>query len=596
MTGVGATELGMSDQFELTSTICARPQQFAWFIGAGASAVAGLPTAWDIIWDLKRRYYCREENQDISRQDVQLATIRTRIQSYMLSKGFPDEGDPDEYALYFEKIFGDNKERQRQYLTAILSEDKVTLSVGNRVLGALLATGRTRATFTTNFDTVVERAVAEVARRSISAYHLEGTTSANKALSNEEYPFYCKLHGDFRYESVRNLSRDLVTQNQDLSKALLTAVNRFGLVVAGYSGRDESVMRLLDSALSTPNPYPHGLFWTGMKKAPVLPAVTELIEKARRAGVNAAFVEVETFDAFMLRLWRNIENKEPAIDARVKRSVQTTVAIPMPEAGRGAIVRMNALPVLTLPGECQAITFRSEKEWSELHDATVATKGQLIFTKTDVVLCWGQVALIRAHFKDVVMIATYDISTKIADIGHNLNIKGFVGEAICHALARGKPLLTRKNRAGSYLIADAHSSDQAALEPLHKVVGKTAGQIAGLYTPVDDEHPHPEKVFWAEAVRVLFDVIDGRNWLLLDPDVWIWPPRAKKDATAFLDERRSNRYNNVYNALLDGWLAVLLGTDRSTETTISACEHGTVAENPSFSIGSRTAYTRRIGS
>jgi hypothetical protein len=117
-----------------------------------------------------------------------------------------------------------------------------------------------------------------------------------------------------------------------------------------------------------------------------------------------------------------------------------------------------------------------------------------------------------------------------------------------------------------------------------------------LYTPVDDEHPHPEKVFWAEAVRVLFDVIDGRNWLLLDPDVWIWPPRAKKDATAFLDERRSNRYNNVYNALLDGWLAVLLGTDRSTETTISACEHGTVAENPSFSIGSRTAYTRRIGS
>jgi hypothetical protein len=104
-------EEAMSDQYELTTTFCTKPQQFAWFIGAGTSAIAGLPTAWDIIWDLKRRYYCRQENQDISRQDVQLAAIRARIQSYMLSKGFPDEGDAGEYTTYFEKIFADDKER-----------------------------------------------------------------------------------------------------------------------------------------------------------------------------------------------------------------------------------------------------------------------------------------------------------------------------------------------------------------------------------------------------------------------------------------------------------------------------------------------------
>ncbi|MGH9806278.1 MAG: hypothetical protein ACRD9W_03300 [Terriglobia bacterium] len=216
----------------------------------------------------------------------------------------------------------------------------------------------------------------------------------------------------------------------------------------------------------------------------------------------------------MLRLWRNIEDKNPAIDAKVRRSVQTTVSIPIPEAGKGPIVRMNALPVLTLPGECQAITFRSEKEWGELHAATVATEGKLIFTKSDAILCWGQ----------------------------------------------------------------------------------EAGQIVGLFTPVDDEHPHPEKVLWAEAVRVLFNVVDGRSWLLLDPDVWIWPPRARKDAAVFLDERRGNRYNKLYIALLDAWLAVLLGADRGAETTVSAYEGGTVAETPSFCIGSRTAYTRRLGS
>jgi hypothetical protein len=298
----------------------------------------------------------------------------------------------------------------------------------------------------------------------------------------------------------------------------------------------------------------------------------------------------------MLRLWRNIEDKEPAIDAKVRKSVRTTVAIPMPEAGKGAIVRMNALPVLTLPGECQAITFRGEKEWGELRAATVATEGKLIFTKSDAVLCWGPEALIRAHFKDIIAMATHDISAKIADIGHNLHIKGFLQEAISRALARGKPLLTRTSRSGSYLIADAHSSDQAALDPLHKVVSKTVGRIDGLFTPVDDEHPHTETVSWAEAVRVSFDVVDGRSWLLLDPDVWIWPPRARKVAAEFLNERRGNRYNKLYNSLLDAWLAVLLGADRSAETTVSAYDGGTVAETPSFSIGSRTAYTRRLGS
>jgi len=42
-----------------------------------------LPTAWDVIWDLKRRYYRREENQDISRQDMQLDAVRARVQSYI---------------------------------------------------------------------------------------------------------------------------------------------------------------------------------------------------------------------------------------------------------------------------------------------------------------------------------------------------------------------------------------------------------------------------------------------------------------------------------------------------------------------------------
>jgi hypothetical protein len=77
------------DQGQLTSLFAARPQNFAWFLGAGRSRSAGLPTATDILWDLKRRYYCREENQDISRQNIQNDAVKERIQTFVESRGFP---------------------------------------------------------------------------------------------------------------------------------------------------------------------------------------------------------------------------------------------------------------------------------------------------------------------------------------------------------------------------------------------------------------------------------------------------------------------------------------------------------------------------
>lgn len=58
-------------QSQLITLIAERPTRFAWFLGAGASRTAGLPTGGDIIWDLKRRYYRQEENREVSPQDIQ---------------------------------------------------------------------------------------------------------------------------------------------------------------------------------------------------------------------------------------------------------------------------------------------------------------------------------------------------------------------------------------------------------------------------------------------------------------------------------------------------------------------------------------------
>jgi SIR2-like protein len=584
------------EQSELTQRFAARPQAFAWFLGAGASRSAGLPTATDILWDMKRRFYCREENQDIDRQDLQSDAIQHRIQSFMESRGFPKMWEDGEYERYFEVIFGSDREKQRAYLRGILALDKATLSVGNRVLGAFIASKLAPAIFTTNFDDVVENSVAEVGGQAISAFHIEGSHNILSAYKNEEFPIYGKLHGDFRYDSLKNLTEDLKSQNQDLATCLRNACNRFGLIICGYSGRDKSVMDLLHSVLETTNPFPHGVYWTLLKGSAPSPGVEAFMAAAKKKNVEAHIVFIETYDALMLRLWRNTPNKDFALDNNVRGAASTPVAIPMPSTGHSnPIVRLNALPLIALPQKCHALETKRSLTWDEVRELRSRSDGAVIFTRAEKVLCWGSSNDIKTVVgADFQSLTEADVPQDLS-LATNLQIKGFIEEAVVAALARGKPLVKRTNRTSSFVIATPQDDRISELSPITKITGRTAGIISGLIAPPDEFHPEAERVSWAECARVSVEQKNRRHWIVVEPDVWIWPTRARRLATDFLGERRKDRFNAKYNALLDAWIKVLLGTtERNTVSTVSSFEKGNLTENPRFEIGSRSAFTRRV--
>ena len=103
-----------------------------------------------------------------------------------------------------------------------------------------------------------------------------------------------------------------------------------------------------------------------------------------------------------------------------------------------------------------------------------------------------------------------------------------------------------------------------------------------------------EKVRWAEALRITIDERNGQLWMLVHPDLWIWPPRARRDAQDFIEHRRRYRFNHKYNEILNAWLRIVLGDHRSpTKVELSAFDGGDDVENPRFLLGSRTAFTRR---
>jgi hypothetical protein len=107
-------------------------------------------------------------------------------------------------------------------------------------------------------------------------------------------------------------------------------------------------------------------------------------------------VPIETFDAMMLRLWRNIDTKSEELDAQVRKLKSTSVSIPLPQPGSGKpVLRLNALPVLSMPEQYLELSFKTPKDWDAIRKACSDSHGNLILTKAEAVSCWGTRALIK---------------------------------------------------------------------------------------------------------------------------------------------------------------------------------------------------------
>ena len=134
-----------------------RAPNIMWLLGAGASAAANIPTAYDLIWDFKRTLYCAAQKVSIRTcEDLGDPSLRARLQRYFDSLGtFPAQDADDEYASYFEAAYPAESDRRR-YIDQFVSN--AAPSYGHLVLSALLKLDRMHVIWTTNFDRVVEDA------------------------------------------------------------------------------------------------------------------------------------------------------------------------------------------------------------------------------------------------------------------------------------------------------------------------------------------------------------------------------------------------------------------------------------------------------
>ena len=577
------------DEQEFLRHFAQHSSQLMWFLGAGSSRSSGLPTALDLIWDLKRRYYCAKENQDVQAHNVSNHAIKAKIQGYFDGKDCPEEWSPEEYSFYFELMFGDDYGAQQSYIHEQMSSDKVTLTIGQRALASLLEMGRARLVFTTNFDDVVEGAYAAVTGKNLTPFHLEGSYAALDALNAEAFPIYAKIHGDFRYRSIKNLSADLLANDAEIQKCFVAGVGRYGLIVAGYSGRDGNVMSMLEGALEQPNPFSHGIWWAVPRAANVAHVVISFIEAARAKGVSAHIVETGPFDVLLSKMWRQLSDKPQALDDKVRSARAQTVSISLPQPGTGyPILRTNALRVVDVPRHCG--TLASSSVAADVFAAVREKRPKAVVSYQDGVIFWGEAEQVAKSLEGLVAsdVGARDFADPVTEIAGSTYLKSFYEHGIAEALCRDKPVLLRKKGRTYYAVVDYRRVDDARFAPLINTVRlRSPGAICGAVRELPDTH-------WAEAVRLRLEERAGVLWLLLEPDIWVKPLTQREHAQEFLRSRKLRRYNNRSYDILNAWIAILLGAvGQGTPVTVSFAPD---SDHPAaFTVSTRTAFSRRDG-
>ena len=177
------------------------PGQYAWLLGAGASAAAGIPTGYQMIREFRAKLYAQASGVSQREIDMGDPLWEQRIDARLARDGtLPPKGDPNEYSRAFEALFP-NAEDRRLYIASQVK--KGTPSIGHRVLGSLLASGKAPCAFTTNFDDLIETGATLAAqvlpagdRFPVATAAIESADIAERCLRENDWPLVAKLHGD----------------------------------------------------------------------------------------------------------------------------------------------------------------------------------------------------------------------------------------------------------------------------------------------------------------------------------------------------------------------------------------------------------------
>ena len=260
----------------LAVALAEAPGSVALFLGSGVSVDAGISTGWDIYVDSVQRLRRLEEG------DVEPLEADA-VESWLVATG---RGDFN-YSRLLEDIVPDPATR-RTYIAGYF--EGTSPGATHEHVADLVASGFVRVVVTTNFDRMLEQALAA---RGVDPVVVSDDAGL-AAMPRREHVdcFLLKIHGDYQQETIRDASGELAEHEPGIAAELQAVLDRYGVVLVGHSGNDEVIRRALRARSSR-----HGLWWLSRSDPPRTP-IPELLERTGgraiiRASATAFFADLK---------------------------------------------------------------------------------------------------------------------------------------------------------------------------------------------------------------------------------------------------------------------------------------------------------------
>ncbi|HTU36597.1 MAG TPA: SIR2 family protein [Acidimicrobiales bacterium] len=237
----------MDEIIPLALSIEAGPGTYALLLGSGVSRAAQVPTGWEVVADLCRLVALA---QGADPGDDPIAWYRDAHGEDMDYSGLLADlakGTGDRRAL-LEPYFEPTEDERAHGVKAPTQ--------AHRAIARLVADGYIKVIVTTNFDRLIETALVEAG---IQPQVITSPESAHRAIPlNHAQVTILKLHGDYMSPDLKNTVEELGYYEPAIDSYLDEILDRYGLVVCGWSGEWDEALRTAVGRCSNRR---YGTFW-----------------------------------------------------------------------------------------------------------------------------------------------------------------------------------------------------------------------------------------------------------------------------------------------------------------------------------------------
>jgi hypothetical protein len=206
---------------------------YALLLGSGISRAAEIPTGWEVTIDLIGKIAAASGEECGGDPTVWYEQKFGNAPDYAdllaLVAATPAERT-NALASYFEAMTEEEKERGAKAPTA-----------GHRAVARLVAKGYVRVMVTTNFDRLLEQALASEGVAATTIFTDDMVKGAIPIVHSS--CTLIKVHGDYRDTRFRNTKDELASYSTEMNGLLDRVIDEFGMIVVGWSATYDVALR-----------------------------------------------------------------------------------------------------------------------------------------------------------------------------------------------------------------------------------------------------------------------------------------------------------------------------------------------------------------